>query len=65
MVEMAKSQIEFSNSQAHFINETRIILQIQLEQLKGFEMQVGQMDKILPKNNKRVCLHLRNLAKWR
>ena len=47
MVEMAMSQIEFSNSQAQFMNETRTILQIQSKQLKGLEMQVGQMAKIL------------------
>ena len=47
MNELAKSQSEFANFQAQFMNETREILQIKLEQLKSSEIQVDQMDKIL------------------
>ena len=47
MNELAKSQIEFFNSHAQFMNETGEILQIQSEQLKSLEMQVEQMAKII------------------
>ena len=47
MTEMAKSQVELSKSQAQFMNETKVILQIQSNKLKSLEMQIGQMAKVI------------------
>ena len=52
MVEMAQSQVQFSNSQAKFMNETREILQIRSDQLKSLEVKVGQLVKILLEKKK-------------
>ena len=53
MVELAKYQVEFSNSEAQFINETRETLQIQSAQLERLEVQVGQMTRILLEEQRR------------
>ena len=47
MVELAKSQVDFADSQAQFMNEIRVTLQIQSSQFERLEVQVGQMAKIL------------------
>ena len=49
MAELAKYPVEFANSQAQFIHETRAHLEIKSTQLKILEEQVGQMVKILSK----------------
>ena len=54
MVELGKSQAEFANSQAQFMNETRETVQIQSEQLKSLEVQVGQITRILLKDQQKT-----------
>ena len=49
MIGLAKSQVEFSNFQSHFMNETRANLKIQSEQIKNLDVQIGQVAKILSK----------------
>ena len=53
MAKLAKSQVEFSNSQARFMNEKRATLQIQSAQLERLEVQVGSMAKILLEEQQR------------
>ena len=53
MDELVKYQVEFSNSQAQFMNETRATLQIQSAQFERLEVQVGQMAKILLEEQQR------------
>ena len=50
MAKLAKSQVEFSNSQARFMNEKRATLQIQSAQLERLE---GSMAKILLEEQQR------------
>ena len=47
MVELARCQDKFANSQAQFMNETWATLQIQSKQCKSLEVQVGKMTRIL------------------
>ena len=58
MAELTKYQVEFANSQAQFMNETRATLQIQLTQFESLEVQVGQMTKILLEEQQRSLLTL-------
>ena len=46
IAELAKYQVEFSNSQVQFMHETRAHLEIQSTQLKSLEVQVGKIIKI-------------------
>ena len=54
MVELAKYQVEFANSEAQFIKKTRATLQIQSAQLERLEVQVGQMTRILLEEQQRI-----------
>ena len=53
MTGLAMYQVEFANSQAQFMNETRATLQTQSAQLERLEVQVRQMAKRLLKEQQR------------
>ena len=52
-VELDKSQFEIHKSQAQFIDETRVMFQIQSTQLERLEEQIGQMAKIILEDKER------------
>ena len=52
-VELAKSQFEIHKSQAQFMDETRVMFQIQSAQLERLEEQIGQMAKIILEDKER------------
>ena len=51
--ELANSQVEFAKSQAQFMEEIKATFKIQAAQLKRLEVQMGQMAKIISKEQER------------